>query len=82
MPGNALCVFCRKSGNDRDGYSGPTHVRLQLFDSKCFADDGRIVSVSFDGNAAGIKWSQEDPDARTKKMAQAVYDRCSDYYLP
>ena len=46
--------------NEEDGYTGPPIVQVQLFDSKYYAIDERILSISFSGEGQDIVWSEDD----------------------
>ena len=47
-------------GQEEGGYTGPPAIQLQLFDSKYYAIDERIISVSFSGEGQEIAWAEED----------------------
>lgn len=44
------------------GYVGPPLIQVQLFDSKYYATDERVLSVSFSGSGEGqnIEWAEAD----------------------
>lgn len=47
-------------GQEEGGYTGPPVIQVQLFDSKYYAIDERIISVSFSGEGQEIAWAEED----------------------
>ncbi len=52
---------CGKQSEEEGGtYVGPPVIQLQLFDSKYFAIDERILSISFSGEGQEISWAEED----------------------
>ena len=65
-------------GQEEGGYTGPPAIQLQLFDSKYFAIDERILSISFSGEGQEIAWAEEDaalqPRIQHGKMKAEVKD--------
>ena len=68
---NKLCILwlccvsllwgCDKhSGEEEDSYNGPPLIQVQLFDSKYYAIDERVISVSFSGEGQEIAWAEDD----------------------
>lgn len=47
-------------GQEEGGYTGPPVIQVQLFDSKYFAIDERILSISFSGEGQEIAWAEDD----------------------
>ena len=47
-------------GQEEGGYTGPPVIQIQLFDSKYYAIDERVISVSFSGEGQEIAWAEDD----------------------
>ncbi len=53
-------------GQEEGGYTGPPVIQLQLFDSKYFAIDERILSISFSGEGEEIVWEEENASVQPR----------------
>ena len=57
----SLLWGCGKhNAEEKDSYNGPPIVQVQLFDSKYYAIDERVISVSFSGEGQEIAWAEDD----------------------
>lgn len=66
-----LCVSlffaCGKNGkSDGEKYVGPPLIQLQIYDSKYFAVDERIISISYEPATETIEWSSDDPETQIR----------------
>ena len=56
-----LLLGCGKHGGEGgETYVGPPVIQLQVFDSKYYAIDERILSISFSGEGQEIVWAEDD----------------------
>ena len=53
-------------GKEEGGYTGPPVIQVQLFDSKYYAIDERVISVSFSGEGQEIAWSEENASVQPR----------------